>query len=67
MLVFQHANRAWRETGALSSRMETSDSAAEISDFLPRSRREEFLDNVTRIKEWIAAGDIYQANLSPSL
>ena len=36
----------------------------EIGPFTATTSRESFLSGITRIKEWIAAGDIYQVNLS---
>jgi aminodeoxychorismate synthase component I len=65
MLVFSHPDRRWWETGGLSGQLrETSAGPAEISGFTPLDRPEKFLANVRRIKEWIAAGDIYQTNIS---
>ena len=64
MLVFSHRDRTWWETGGLSTRLLSTESAAEISDFTPLAPREQFTSGVARIKEWIAAGHIYQANLS---
>jgi aminodeoxychorismate synthase component I len=64
MLVYSHRDSTWWETGDLSSRLRETDSSAEISDFTPLAPREKFTSGVARIKEWIAAGHIYQANLS---
>ncbi len=64
MLVYNHRDDVWWETGQLSTYLRTSRGAAEISPFAPLASREEFTDGVARIKEWIAAGHIYQANLS---
>jgi para-aminobenzoate synthetase component I len=36
----------------------------EIGPFAATTGRQDFLTGVERIKEWIAAGDIYQVNLS---
>ncbi len=65
MLVFDHSNHTWWETGGLSSCLrETPEQPVSIGAFHATSTRGAFLRGVGRIKEWIAAGDIYQVNLS---
>jgi aminodeoxychorismate synthase component I len=64
MLVYSHRDRTWWETGGLSMRLRDSGGSAEISAFSPLAPREKFISAVSRIKDWIAAGHIYQANLS---
>ena len=64
MLVYSHRDDAWWETGHLSEELAASSSSAEISQFAPMLSGHEFTEGVARIKEWIAAGHIYQANLS---
>ncbi len=65
MLVFDHTDQAWWETGRLSSQLtHFSDPPAHLSPFAPLGTREGFTAAAIRIKEWISAGDIYQANLS---
>ena len=65
MLVFDHTNRTWWETGNLSEHLrETTDQAVAISPFEAGTSRGDFIHGVERIKGWIAAGDIYQVNLS---
>ncbi len=64
MLVYSHRDRTWWETGSLSTQLRHTRSNAEISPFTPLAPRENFTSAVARIKEWIAAGHIYQANLS---
>ena len=67
MLVHCHDDGSWWEVGRLSECLEATPSAGEppqIGSFAALSPREEFLAGVRRIKEWIAAGDIYQVNLS---
>jgi len=65
MLVFRHNDQTWWETGRLSECLRESVSeAVEIGPFTAATSRESFLDGIARIQEWIAAGDIYQVNLS---
>lgn len=64
MLVYSHQDRTWWEIGQLSTQLRQTPSSAEISAFLPQTSPETFVSNVARIKQWIAAGHIYQANLS---
>lgn len=65
MLVFDHSNRTWWETGRLSECLRKSaDQPVTIGPFSANTSRDEFLRGVHRIKDWIAAGDIYQVNLS---
>jgi len=64
MLVYCHRERTWREVGCLSQRLRATRSFATISSFSPRAAREHFIVGVERIKQWITAGHIYQANLS---
>jgi aminodeoxychorismate synthase component I len=64
MLIYSHSDRTWWETGTLSHQLENTPSAATISAFSPLTPRENFITGVGRIKNWIAAGHIYQANLS---
>lgn len=64
MLVYSHRDATWWETGDLSTQIRVSHGSAEISSFVPLASREKFTTGVARIKEWIAAGHIYQANLS---
>lgn len=66
MLVYSHSDREWWEIGNLSDQLRSTPSSAEISDFTALAPREKFISGVVRIKEWIAAGHIYQANLSQS-
>ncbi len=64
MLVYSHHDDAWWETGNLSQQLRATTHAAEISGFTPQTDRETFISSVLRVKEWIAAGHIYQVNLS---
>lgn len=64
MLVYSHSDHTWWETGRLSHQLRETRGSAEISPFTPLGSREKFTTGVARIKEWISAGHIYQANLS---
>ncbi len=67
MLVHCHDDDSWWETGGLSSEIRaegTGEDAPAIGDFHALTGRERFIKGVERVKEWIAAGDIYQVNLS---
>ena len=65
MLAYDHANRSWWEIGRLSDCLrQTVAEPAQIGPFEATTRRDQFLRGVARIQEWIAAGDIYQVNLS---
>lgn len=65
MLAFDHADQTWWEIGRLSDCLrQTMDEPAHIGPFAATTRRSQFLRGVARIREWIAAGDIYQVNLS---
>jgi len=65
MLIYCHDERTWWEIGTLShSLREAVPEHAIIGEFQPRTTRDEFISGVERIKEWIAAGDIYQVNLT---
>jgi len=65
MLIYCHDERAWWEIGALSLHLrEATPEHTVIGEFQSRTSREEFISGVERIKEWIAAGDIYQVNLT---
>lgn len=64
MLIYSHSDHAWWEIGTLSEQLYTSHDVAEISEFSPLTSRERFIESVSRAKNWIEAGDIYQVNLS---
>lgn len=64
MLVFDHHDSSWWGIGNLSAQLSETQERAEISEFIPLSSKERFTSGVLRIKEWIAGGHIYQANLS---
>lgn len=67
MLVYDHREGCWRETGNLSEALEepiADDGPVGLGPFEELMDREAFLSGVERIREWIAAGDIYQVNLT---
>jgi len=66
MLIYQHEQQQWQETGNLSARLHPPAPvpAARVGPFRATMTRETFLQSVGRIREWIAAGDIYQVNLT---
>ena len=65
MLVHDHRSGRWHETGGLSAERRLAPMPRpEIGPFRALMERETFLNAVRRIHEWIAAGDIYQVNLT---
>jgi aminodeoxychorismate synthase component I len=67
MLVYRHDEGVWWEVGRLSECLRpepTAGDAPEVGSFVSLTSRDDFVAGVERIKEWIAAGDIYQVNLS---
>jgi para-aminobenzoate synthetase component 1 len=66
-LFFSHQDNVWRERGQLSGELRpesvTRATGAPVH-FKPQLAAEEFREMVRRAQEYIAAGDIYQANLS---
>ncbi len=67
MLVYRHDVRQWWQCGALAGEIRTAtepEPLAEIGPFRASTSREEYEDGVRRIHEYIAAGDIYQVNLT---
>ena len=65
MLVHDHRSGRWHQSGELAREMKhPSTIPVELGEFRPMMPRETFLAGVRRIHEWIAAGDIYQVNLT---
>ena len=67
LLVFRHDDKSWHATGGMDSLLRPAartERAPELSRFAPCISREHFCRMVRRAKEYIAAGDIYQVNLS---
>ncbi len=65
-LIFRHAEQRWYATGDLISRLAENPAPAHCARPVFRSGmpREKFLAMVRRAQDYIAAGDIYQVNLS---
>ena len=65
MLVRDEETGEWWELGGLSGRIgDFQDGGVEIGEFREEMGEERFLEAVLRVKEWIAAGDIYQVNVT---
>lgn len=65
MLVYRHEDGWWMEVGGLSECLgDVELPVVQVGKFQARQTRDDFLCAVARAKEWIAAGDIYQVNLS---
>ena len=72
LLVFRHSDERWYSLGSLHEKIEqTPDSAGKHLGknpgspvFQPELSRAQFMAMVDRAKDYIAAGDIYQVNLS---
>ncbi|MBK1790271.1 aminodeoxychorismate synthase component I [Persicirhabdus sediminis] len=67
VLAYDHLADQWWQIGQLASEMLTpaSDSNGfEMGEFQPQMQRADYIAKVDRIKEYIAAGDIYQVNLA---
>ena len=65
-LVYEHHNQNWIEVGDLSSHRQPPASFPAFPDieFIGEIQREQFCNMVATAQEYIAAGDIYQVNLS---
>lgn len=66
-LIYDHAQGTWSGSAELAAEWKPSKVTAEAAPrltFEPQCGREAFLSLVGRAKEYIAAGDIYQVNLS---
>ncbi len=67
-LIYDHRRQTWQELGSLSSMRHgvascTAEDASSV-DFRSSVSPERFCSMVSRAQEYIAAGDIYQVNLS---
>lgn len=67
--LWEHTTKAWRSgcnagrTGAIRRSNQEAAGTGEVT-FAPQMEKEAFCDLVRRAKDYIAAGDIYQVNLS---
>lgn len=65
MLIRDEESGEWWERGGLSAKMRDPEAkAVSVGVFREETGREAFLGSVRRVKEWIAAGDIYQVNIA---
>ncbi|MGC6425987.1 MAG: anthranilate synthase component I family protein [Akkermansiaceae bacterium] len=65
LLIHHHQTGRWWETGSLSQELRTPHLAKPSwGKWQPSLEKEEYTAAVARAKEYIAAGDIYQVNLS---
>lgn len=69
LLIYHHRTGEWWETGHLSRELKTPATPTEfqLGDWQPSLNQKEFIHAVREAKEYIAAGDIYQVNLSRRL
>ncbi len=64
-LLFRHSSSQWYESGELASRLgQESGAGCARPQFRPTMERADFLGMVNRAQDYIAAGHIYQVNLS---
>jgi len=66
MLIYQHDRQQWWQCGNLTGELTPPDQTnkVNISNFSATTTQEDYESGVRRIHEYIAAGDIYQANLT---
>jgi len=67
MLVYDHAAEQWWQVGNLSEEIDADPRAPRdvtMGEFSSNMDEQEYTDKVRRIHEYIAAGDIYQVNLT---
>lgn len=65
MLIRNEASGDWWERGGLSGKFRGPiGSGAVPGEFRSTVAKADFMESVGRVKEWIAAGDIYQVNLA---
>ncbi|MFD2257825.1 anthranilate synthase component I family protein [Luteolibacter algae] len=65
MLVRDEESGDWWELGGLSQKLgDPLPGGARLGEFSGEMSRERFLDSVRKVKDWIAAGDIYQVNVA---
>lgn len=68
-LIYDHRHQVWHEQGRLSSRREPPRRLSTVTPgpFHQEMTRPSFCEKVRRAQDYIAAGDIYQVNLSHRL
>ena len=67
MLIYQHDKKQWWQCGELASELGKTvakQDPVSISSFFPMMTRGTYEDGVRAIHDYIAAGDIYQVNLT---
>ncbi len=66
MLVYRHTADQWYEVGNLSESICVTPKLEKlgVGEFSPLMERSAYIDKVGAIKEYIAAGDIYQVNMT---
>ncbi len=67
MLIYQHDRQQWWQCGKLAEEIGTGavrDEVPEMGSFTASMTRGDYESRVRRIHEYIAAGDIYQVNLT---
>lgn len=65
-LIFRHGEQRWHEVGSLAARLGNEGPSASCPrlSFAPAMTRDKYVAMVRRAQAYIAAGDIYQVNLS---
>ncbi len=67
MLIYQHDRQQWWQCGSLAEEIRTGgggDELPEMGVFTASMTQDDYESRVRRIHEYIAAGDIYQVNLT---
>ncbi len=66
LLVFDHTTQQWWSNGSLAEELQAAEQqkAPTLSPFLSNFSEQDYLNKVEKIQEYIAAGDIYQVNLT---
>jgi len=64
-LFFDHFNEQWYEVGELVKNFRDCELLDfDVSEFSSHTCKEDYINGVSRIQEYIRAGDIYQVNLT---